>query len=864
METKVFQLSPKLPQFSHRQILWSKPNEILLFVLIGTAMILGGAPSNANWQILVICAAAAVLLPVAIAAGAGERFAALSTPVKVVASAIAFLPLLYLVPLPPSLWQQLPGRELAAEVRALLGTSNQWHGLSLVPRDTLFGFLMLLPAVTVFLASLALDRKGRERMVWVLLSLTTVSAIVGLIQFASQGATLDFYQTFHRGSLLGFFANRNHQGLMMAIGVTFAITAIKVRLRNPSLAATTAGLVSVSFLIAAVGTLSRAGIGLTALSLAITFYACFIHGKLRWPIAAASGFLMMGALYFMTFSSTVQAALDRFSRIEENGRLEIWQKAWPLIEQYFPWGAGLGSFPIAYPVAEKLEHVSERYVNRFHNDYLELIVEHGLPGTIILALFIFVFSKRFFAGLRGFETMGAFSLPSAITIGLVGLHSVVDYPLRTQSHAVIFALACGFLFAPACRRCTGVSGEAEAATWRDSSVRLKTFSVAAQAFALMAFLLFVNYQKSSADVVDGAGTILVNTEGEAMLPSQLAAAKRALARQPLDQNLLNVIYASEVRAGLDDTIRNQYVSTLGKMGWRDSATQQNLLFEAARRNDLIAALDHMDALLRRDKLAEQIMPLLAQLEVDPTGTRLMAERLAQEPAWRLRYFRFAEPLNNLDILDARLRLFEYMAEQDMPVKRVERRATLYALFNAGRKDAIADLVRAELPAEQGSQLLYDPNFDQWFGEPDEIRWATAPQDWRLTNRSGVSAQIIAEDWNSRLVLRWNGRGAPIIARTMTFLSEGQNPELEVSLSADSQLRGLESLRFTLICPGVREVLLVRKTAGASSPGVDRRSAFYEAESEIPCDYPELFIGGRPRVGDRGADLSIDSVKLTLP
>lgn len=838
----------------------------LLCVLIGAAMFLGGAPNNANWQIVLLCVVAAILLPIAMAAGAGARFASLPPLVKGLSITIVAMPLLQLVPLPPAIWQALPDRGLAQEIFGLLGTSSDWRGLSLVPRDTLFGFLMLLPPSAAFLAALTLDRSGRRHVVWALIFVVMVSLLVGLVQFGTNGSSLDLYDTRHRGSFLGFFANRNHQGLLMAIGGSFAIAAIKDRLSNPRLAMAVAVLVAMVFFIAAVGTLSRAGIGLTMLGLATTFYACFIHGRMRWPFVAGGGLAAILALYFVTFSSTVQTALDRFSQIEENGRLEIWQKTSPLIEQFLPWGAGLGSFTSTYPVIEPLQDINPLYFNRVHNDYIELLIEFGVPGLVALLLLLFIVGKRILGNVGGSVELGAFATPATVSVVLVGLHSIVDYPLRTQSHAVIFAVACAFLLSLHRTRPSSRKSVSAAPSWTDRSVRLKAMGLTGQALAILAFVLFANYQKGSAEIIDHSGFSLVNAdEGEPMSPAQLAAAKRALARQPLDQPLLNAVYANEVRGGLDESRRRAYVSALRRLGWRDTATQQNLLFEAARSNNLEAALDHMDALLRRDKLADQIMPLLAQLEVDPAGTRLMAERMAQMPVWRERYFRFAEPLSNPEILDARLRLFEYMAEQDIPVSRVEMRATLFALFSAGRKDAIADIVRAELPAEKQAQLLYDPDFDQWLGEPAETRWATGPQDWLLTNRSGVSTQIVTEEWGSRLVLRWNGRGAPIIARTLTFLAEGQQPELEVSLSAGSQLRGLDSLRFTLICRGVREVIFVRKAAGsAAGPGIDRRTAYYEAEGGAPCDYPGLYIGGRPRVGDRGADLSIDAIKLTLP
>ncbi|WP_211352805.1 O-antigen ligase family protein [Altererythrobacter ishigakiensis] len=757
------------------------------------------------------------------------------------------------------------GRELAGEIFDLLGTSSDWRGLSLVPRDTLFGFAMILPAAAAFLASITLDRSGRRQVVWAMIIVVMISLLVGLIQFGSNGSALDIYNSRHRGSFLGFFANRNHQGLLMAIGGVFAVAAIKERFDSHRLTIALAALAAIVFFTAAVGTLSRAGIGLTMLGLCITLFAIFKHDKLKWPYVAAGGFAAALALYFVTFSSTTQTALDRFSQIEENGRLEIWQKSSPLIEQYLPWGAGLGSYTSVYPVIERLQDVNPLYFNRIHNDYLEVLIEFGVPGLILLLLFAALYLRRILEGLRSSVDIGVFALPAAVSIGLVALHSIVDYPLRTQSHAVLFAMSCGFLFSLHRKRPSSNKSFSQSPVWSDRTVRLKAIGLTGGALAITALVFLVFYQKEGPDVVERSGVNQFVSEGEAMSTAQLSAAMRALNRQPLDQSLLNAIFASEVKRGLDDTRRRAYISTLSKMGWRNTPTQQNLLYEAAQRNDLEAALNHIDALLRRDKLVEQIMPLLTQIEVDPAGTRIMVDWLAQDPIWRERYFRFAEPLADPEVLDARLRLLRYMSDQNISVSRVERQATFYALFAAGRRKAIADLARSELPTERKSQLLFDPGFDQWLGEPSETRWATAPQDWRLTNKSGLSTQIISEEWGSRLVLRWSGRGAPTIARTMTFLIKGQRPELEVALSAGSQLRGLESLRFTLACPGEREVLFVRKMAGSvGSPGMDRRSAYYQAEAGAPCDYPELLIGGSPQSGDRRSDLSIDSIKLTLP
>lgn len=850
---------------THQHGAWARPTEFLLGALLVAAIALGGAPNAPNWQVMILCAIAAALLPVALAAGAGERFASLPLSARIAIMLIPLIPLVQLMPLPPAIWHNLPGRELARDVHAIFGTEGTWRELSLVPRDTLFAFAMMLPAAATFLGVLTLDRIGRNRIVWVLLGASGMAILLGLIQFATKGASLDLYDTAHRGSFLGFFANRNHQGLLMAICGAYALTAISYRIRNPRMAMATATLIAMVFFIAAVGTLSRAGIGLTLIALGAAGYAQFLRGRLRWPVLVSGAAVGLGGLYFITFSSTVQQALDRFSRIEENGRLEIWQKSAPLLEQYLPWGAGVGSYVSVYQPVERLEDVSRLYFNRVHNDYLELALESGLPGMLVLALLAYVLGRRAFRILRGEEEPGAFATPAGLAIAVVAIHSIVDYPLRTQSHAVLFAMAAAFFLAPHRGRETGNAAGASVASWRSRSLRFKALGLTGQAAVVFAVALFAAYQKGAPEQIDRSGANLVNAEGGPMDPAGLATAKRALARHPLDQELLNAIYASEVRRGIGESERRAYVAALRRLGWRDTASQQNLLFEAARSNDLDAALDHMDALLRRDKLENQIIPLLAQLERDPQGLPLIARRLAMRPSWRGAYFAFADHLADEAMLDARMQLLAFMEENGMELARSEIRATLNALMRAGRREDIAWLALGDGGSAQGRGLLYDPEFNRMESVPAQQRSFALPFEWQLTNRSGVSAGIANELGEGQLLLRWNGRGAPILARTLTFLRAGEQPRLLIRADTERDLRQLDALRFNLICPGEAEVLFLgsqRSASGQTTAGPI--VATYIAERAVPCDFPQLFVGGRPRAGDRGIDLVIDSIELELP
>jgi O-antigen ligase len=93
-----------------------------------------------------------------------------------------------------------------------------------------------------------------------------------------------------------------------------------------------------------------------------------------------------------------------------------------------------------------LDKVTPNYVNRAHNEYLELLIETGVPGIAVLAVFVSAIGARLILALRKKRPFGIFGLPAGLAILLVGLHSIVDYPLRTQSLAVLFGVILALFF----------------------------------------------------------------------------------------------------------------------------------------------------------------------------------------------------------------------------------------------------------------------------------------------------------------------------------------------------------------------------------------------------------------------------------
>src|SRR5690606_36167145 len=129
-------------------------------------------------------------------------------------------------------------------------------------------------------------------------------------------------------------------------------------------------------------------------------------------------------------------------------------------------------------------------------------------------------------------------------------------------------------------------------------------------------------------------------------PRAEASLRMQVNRQPLDQEALNLLFAAEVRRGIDDDRRKAFASALSALGWRDNATQQNLLVEATRAENIGGAIARVDALLRRRKLVDNSMAVLSQLELYPQAVPLLIDRLAKNPAWRPEYFDRVAPLRS--------------------------------------------------------------------------------------------------------------------------------------------------------------------------------------------------------------------------
>jgi O-antigen ligase len=172
-----------------------------------------------------------------------------------------------------------------------------------------------------------------------------------------------------------------------------------------------------------------------------------VAARRHWRAAAGLGagvvLAIAGVLIFALGPITERFATGGEPRFE----------GWPIVlhaaQSFLPLGSGVGSFSAVYGGVEPLTQVSPIYFNHAHNDYLELWLETGLAGAVLFAVFAGWFAWRAALIWRRRIAAGGSGMAAACTllVALLLAHSTVDYPLRTETIAVLFAFACGAIAA---------------------------------------------------------------------------------------------------------------------------------------------------------------------------------------------------------------------------------------------------------------------------------------------------------------------------------------------------------------------------------------------------------------------------------
>lgn len=442
---------------------------IILFSFLVVLWIAGGASRPDVWGQVTVRIAATLVL--ASAALFGSRPSLVGVwPVAIFLGLAIALPLAQLIPLPPDWWQALPGRAFLTAAARLSGEAQPWRPLAIVPGAAANAAMSLIVPVAMLVCTLQAAAATRSWLTSLMVTLFAASALLGLLQFAAVAVDNPFIND-GPGEVSGSFANRNHFALFLAMGCVIVpawavASGRQVHWRAPL----AIGLVLL-FVLMIIASGSRAGLLVGALAVAIAFAIArdrikrMLTSYPRWVLRTLPVALIGTAAILIGLSISADRAVGISRAFQLEPEQDLRSKALPtvvsMVHEFFPFGSGMGGFDPLFRAHEPFELLGMVYFNHAHNDWLEIMLDAGVPG---LALLIAALIWWLYASIKVWRKSVGESLvwarAGSAVLFLTMIASLFDYPVRTPMMMAMVVLSAVWLSVGARGQSSALPGDA--------------------------------------------------------------------------------------------------------------------------------------------------------------------------------------------------------------------------------------------------------------------------------------------------------------------------------------------------------------------------------------------------------------------
>lgn len=406
---------------SDRPSEWDK---YLLGSVLFISLLIGGGTASGLYTDTLIEVAAIITAAAVFSQTSGQRIP--YTILWLLIFAVALV-ILQIVPLPAAIFNGLRPEPLLGN--SWLAGQSGFRFVSVGVGRTIECLLYLVASAAFFLSVLRLRTEQVQGLLPFFFMGVICNGLAGAIQYSlSDDIAIEGLLPFTINA--GLFANQNHFAALLFVSIPFVVYygLFRGHLLSGSL-----GLVSLLLLLLAAG--SRAGV---LIGLAITVLSVvFLSARSR----------LSGLSILAIFIGLSVYTIGAWTRIDAEvvdpafGRGEFARTTIEGIKENLATGVGFGNFQKAYQIYEKEGMIFKQYVNHAHNDYLEIGFEGGVIA-ILLMMFYFILLLAGLVRIRRDPLQKA----AFLSVSFLLIHSLVDYPLRTEALAMTFAYMNAIIF----------------------------------------------------------------------------------------------------------------------------------------------------------------------------------------------------------------------------------------------------------------------------------------------------------------------------------------------------------------------------------------------------------------------------------
>ncbi len=335
----------------------------------------------------------------------------------------------------------------------LLGILNLFT--SVYPHNTEKALFLLLCYGILFVLVLQ-QLKTRRRifgLAFIILLIGTGESLFGLFQYLRGAKTVLGVMTPNIGTVNATYMSHNHFAgfLIVILPLALGLFAGTANLEKKFFLFLLFGIMGSSLVL----TLSRGGL-LSFLLASLVFVSCLVlkHRAMSertislWKYLVVTGLVVLlvaGYVAWIGISPIAhRSLLDTFfptkAVVEHEIRLPLWKSALGLVRESPVLGSGMGTFQYVFMRYRPPEIPQDLQAYHAHNDYLELLIETGIPGFLI-AVWGIVSFFRFM--LRGYfrhhdPVLSPLALGGMTSITAMLIHSVFDFNLQIPANALLF------------------------------------------------------------------------------------------------------------------------------------------------------------------------------------------------------------------------------------------------------------------------------------------------------------------------------------------------------------------------------------------------------------------------------------------